>query len=801
MLMGDSSGDNELDRRKFLEEIRKRAEEEELRRIEEEEQRVAFGGPVSSLPESTDEELASEQKVNELRGRLNIALDRGKVERASEVVDELSKLLKDDSEVKQLRERIAMLQEEQDRGREAKRASEKSAAARIGQSQTRSESKQKRIVDLLENAGNAYQYEQYDRGLEYIQEVLKLDPENASAIDLRQRVEVAQRLSEQIKEEEARRKAEEAALFAGREPAGTPVTTPQGPDAWGSLEVEPKEEEVFGPAMEGAPSVPRKPPLSQRIMEVVLRIYIPPKVIITTIAVIVVSLLLYVVADYVRNLVPLPTYSVLILPAQASTAESDAEYTAAGLTADLISDLCSVRDLRVIAPTTSNFFRGSRDSPVQLARSVGANYVLKWSVSKSPQGVVVHVDLSDTISSRTILNSRYQNSLRELPALRLEIARALVEKMGLNPFAQGGELVKKPPTSVPAAYDAYLNGRSLLQRGDTSSLRSALAAFEGACTADSDFADAYAALAWTHLQTFDESVDTSSMHIQKASSAARYATALGCRSSEVYRVNGMIEQFRNAYEKALQQLELAVEVAPSDAESQRRLSVLYVARNRLDDALKAARRAAADDPRSPESFLTLGWVEQLRGEFDGALKSYKEAMLFSAAGSEHARRQYVDMLVYTQQPDRAIEILSDRVTRMRESYLDYYRLGRVYQIAGKPKQEWLRAFSRAKVLLTERLQSDPNDAVALTYLALVHARLGESKDAAAAVTRAQLIGGTAPDVLYNIARVYALRLDMPRAIEYLSRAIDRRYSLAMILDMDFYNLHSEPDFLRTITRQ
>jgi TolB-like protein len=215
--------------------------------------------------------------------------------------------------------------------------------------------------------------------------------------------------------------------------------------------VEPKEEEVFGPAMEGAPSVPRKPPLSQRIMEVVLRIYIPPKVIITTIAVIVVSLLLYVVADYVRNLVPLPTYSVLILPAQASTAESDAEYTPAGLTADLISDLCSVRDLRVIAPTTSNFFRGSRDSPVQLARSVGANYVLKWSVSKSPQGVVVHVDLSDTISSRTILNSRYQNSLRELPALRLEIARALVEKMGLNPFAQGGELVKKPPTSVPAA--------------------------------------------------------------------------------------------------------------------------------------------------------------------------------------------------------------------------------------------------------------------------------------------------------------------------------------------------------------
>jgi len=799
--MEDPSGENELDRRKSLEEIRKRAEEEELKRLDEEERRVALERPGSSPPALTNEELASEQKVNELRGRLSIALDRGKVERASEVVDELSKLVKDDSEIQLLRDRIALLQEEQDREQETKRASEKNAAARVAQGQMRSETLQKKIVDLLENAGNAYQYEQYDRGLEYIQEILKLDPENASALDLRQRVEAAQRLSEQIKEEEARRKAEEAALFAGKQTAGTPVATPQGPDAWGSLDVAPKEQEIFGPGVEIAPSAPPKPPLSQRIIEVVPRIHIPSKVFIATAVVVVVGLLTYVVVDHIRNVVPLPKYSVLVLPAQVITAEGGAEYTAAGLTEDLIGDLSSVRDLRVIAPTTSSSFRGSRDSPAHIARSVGANYVLKWSVSRSPQGVAIQVDFSDTMSLQSLLNSRYQNSLRELPALRLEIARALVEKIGLNPFGQGGELMKKPPTSVPAAYDAYLNGRSLLQRRDTSSLQSALTAFEGACHADSNFADAYAALAWTYLRTYDENVDTSSVHIQNASSAVRYAVALGCKSSEVYRVKGMIEQYRNAYEKALQQLELAVEVAPSDAESQRRLSVLYVARNRLDDALKAARHAAADDPRNPASFTTLGWVEQLRGEFDDALKSYREAMRFTLDVSEYAGKHYADMLVYTQQPDRAIEILSERVTRMRESYLDYYRLGRVYQIAGKPKQEWLRAFSRAKDLLTERLQSNPDDAVALTYLALVHTRLGESKDAAAAVTRAQLIGGAAPEVLYNIARVYALHRDLPQAIDYLSRAIDRRYSLATILDMDFYNLRLEPDFLRTITRQ
>lgn len=795
--MQDPPGKDEAERHRFLEEIRKKAEEAELKRLEEEERKATLRH-TASLPRPTPmkEDPAVEQKITDLRGRLSIALDRGKTERASQLLDELSTLVKDDSEIALARQRIAVLEMEQDREKE--RVTKEGAGAE--KAVKLSESQKRKIADLLESADQAYQYEQYERGLRTVQEILSVDPENSSAIELQRRIEAAQLLSDQIKEEEARRKAEEAKLFEKEQPKQVPVTPPQGADAWGSLDVAPGEQHTFGGEMGTVPVAPPRLPLGRRIKDSLASIHIPPKLIITSVAVIILGVLVYVVVDQLRARVSLPKYSVLILPAQSAVADSGAQYIAAGLTTDLIDDLASVPDLRVFAATTSMSLRDSRGTATQIARTLGANYLLQWSVTRSAEGVAIQLHFSDTLSQQPLLSNQYQSSFRELPALRLEIARLLAREIGLDSAALGSELVRPPPTSVPAAYDAYLHGRASLLRGDSSSIWNALSAFEAACQADSNFADAFAAVAWTRLRAYDEEIDTASVQIETASFAIDHASALHSRSAEMYRAKGMLEQLRGRYERALQQVERAVAAAPSDAESQRRLSVLYVARNRPDDALKAARRAAADDPRNVASFTMLGLVQQLRGEYGDALNSYREGMRLVSDSSEYASSHYADLLVYTLQPDQAIGLLADRVARSRQSYLDYYRLGRAYQISGKPKQEWERALQRSKELLTEKLQSNPEDAIALTYLALVYTRLGEIKDAGDAVTRAKLIGGEAPDVLYNLARVYAVRRDIPQAIDYLSKALDRRYSLATILNMDFYNLRSEPVFLRTITR-
>jgi len=328
----------------------------------------------------------------------------------------------------------------------------------------------------------------------------------------------------------------------------------------------------------------------------------------------------------------------------------------------------------------------------------------------------------------------------------------------------------------------------------------AAAAFESAVEADPQFADGYTALAWTQLIMYDEGWDTSRAGVKKAASNADRAAALGAKTSERYRARGLVQQFDNSYDEAIQQLELAVTVAPSDAESQRRLCYAYLAKNRIEEASGAAQAAIADDPQNLSSYLTLGLVERFRGEFRSALETYRRAIPLAPDAAEFASTFLPDLLVYTNRVDSAIGILDERVARTRQRYEDYYMLGRAYQIAGKPIQVWQRIFQRALELIDDAVSERPGDPRPLTYQALVCTRLGEFKRADSTVARINRLGVHDAEVMYGLARVYAVRRDKEQALSYLSKALQNRYRLEYVLDMDFYNLRADPEFLQTVTR-
>jgi tetratricopeptide (TPR) repeat protein len=261
-----------------------------------------------------------------------------------------------------------------------------------------------------------------------------------------------------------------------------------------------------------------------------------------------------------------------------------------------------------------------------------------------------------------------------------------------------------------------------------------------------------------------------------------------------------VELYGGQRAKAVERLEQAVAIAPSDAESQRRLAIVALAAGRKEEALKAAQRAVVDDPGSVDSYTVLAEIQQYVGDYKGASQNYDLGLRLAVDKSEYASAGLVDALVLLQQHDRAIEILQDRLARVRSSYEDYYKLARVQQLAGRTKAEWFSALQKARAMVEERIKENPQDAEAFSWKAMIHTRLGEFKDANAALKRAQEIDPTDVAVLYNGACMYARQLDKAQALELLKRAVERRYSLSRILDMDFYNLRSEPDFQHIVSR-
>jgi tetratricopeptide (TPR) repeat protein len=820
----DQQSQKDSSRKMLLEEIRRRAEEAESRRLEDEDRRrtgtdpgarqkppapAPFPVTAAETPAASNK-AAIEQKILVLRERLLSALERNKAEKAAELLAELSKLIPDDPALADLKDRVLALQEQRARVRE--RSAPPQTRSREGAAdKAEREARRRKITDMLDAGNSYYQQEKYDKALQYVTEVLNLDPQNAEANNLRAQVEKARVLESQVRREDERRRAEDRASRPTRVIDNVPAVPSSGrpTDFWGSSPSGPKLGSDYDllPEEKG-PVGPPPPPMGERIVRRMSSISIPVKPILTIAAVGVLAVAAWYIVEAIRNTVSPSRYSVLVLPAGPAS-DSSLLMLADGFAEDLISDMARVPEMRVIAPATAFAFSGSPLPPGQIARALGANFVLSWTIGRAGDKIALQFVFTDTVTGQSAWSGRMQVAEREIPALKPEILRSLASAMNVKLVGNDGSPILANATGNDAAYGLYTRGRALLRYGDDFAPEEAIALFEQALQLDPEFGAAHAASGLAHILAYETSPDMPPALITQALGEVQKALATGLRSSEVFRAWGLAEQSHGQYARAIERFEQAVNAAPSDAESQRRLSIAYAAVGKLDEAVKAAQHSVADDPGNIAAHTVLGQMYQYkavhvldnRDEYQAALHAFEQGLHLARDRSEYASTSYADVLVLLQQSERGLNILLDRVARVRDSYVDEYRLGRVQQSAGRPINEWQQSFIRARSVLSTYLAAGVNDAIAQSYLALVHTRLGAFKDAVAAITRAQAIAPTDPDVLYLTARMYALQQDKTRALEYLRKAIARRFSLASILDMDLFNLYSEPEFIAALTRR
>jgi tetratricopeptide (TPR) repeat protein len=820
-----------------------------------------FPVPASESP-AAGNKAATEQKILVLRERLQSALERGKSEKAAELFSELNKIIPDDPALAEFRVKLRALQEERAKAREQTRPVSPAAipprrvpqpppapvspvapaapppapppvgappSARTPQStrapqpapqappplspadeRAEREKRRRKMVDMLEAANNYYQQEKYDKALVYISEVLSLDPSHEEGASLRAQILKARDLEEQIKmeEEERRAKEHEAGGPVPRPKEEAPPSSGRPTDFWGSSLSQKLESDYDLVPEEKGPVGPPPLPLGQRVVNRLSQVHIPLKPVLTITAVLVLGTAAWFVVEAIRNSVSPARYSLLVLP-PATGGDTTIVYAAEGFEGDIIAEAARLADVRVINPATSNAFGASVAPPGRIARALGANYVLSWSMARAEGSYTLHFTLADTLSNGSLWSQQYHVSARELPSLRPEIIRGIAKGMGVKAVTADGGALSGTSTNNEAAYDLYLKGRSLLSYGDNFAPEDAVGLFDQAGKLDPDFAEVHSAAAWAHMLAYETSVEMQQSHVAQAVTEVQRALNAGLRNSETFRAWGLAEEFRGSYDKAITRFEQAVAIAPSDAESQRRLAVAYAAKGRIDDAVKAAQRSVSDDQGNITAHTLLGQVEQFkaiheldnRDDYRAALKAYDQGLRLARDRSDYGSGLYVEVLLHLQQTDRVMDLLLDRTARMRDSYVDYYKLGRVQQSAGRPIAEWQTSFVRARDILTARIAAQPDDALAQAYLALVYTRLGTFKDAIAASGRAQIAAPGDDDVLYLTSRMYVLQKDRKQALEFLGKALSKKFNLGAVLDMDYFNVQSDPEFLAALKQQ
>jgi TolB-like protein/DNA-binding winged helix-turn-helix (wHTH) protein/Tfp pilus assembly protein PilF len=430
--------------------------------------------------------------------------------------------------------------------------------------------------------------------------------------------------------------------------------------------------------------------------------------------------------------------SIAVLPFVDMSPAGDQEYLADGIAEEILNLLAQVRDLTVIARTSSFSFKDQQADIGTIARRLNVAHVLEGSVRKDGDRVRVTVQLVDGANGAHLWSRTYEERLEDVFRMQDAIALGVVGELQASLLGAPSDVpllaTGDTRSADPQAWELYLRGKYFYGRRMAGDGILAQDHFERALAADPALAPAWVALAATYNVRMgndfpaDEKL-TAEVALPLMREALVNALALDPDNPEALLRMSFFSWREGDEALSFAQFERAMQNGRNHALVQ---SILGGTAYALGDPVTAAElqgRAAALDPVSSVQQSNLG------------------AYLYSAGRLEEAEIafQRADVL----NPADAIELLPMRVW-LAIHRQDYQAAA---ERAGRMPAGPLR--DQAEAMLAFQAGNDPAADAAL-------ARLLESADPATAV---------------NLALVYAFRNEADEAFRQLESAVE--YLLAL----------------------
>ncbi|MFI5245494.1 MAG: hypothetical protein ACHQQR_09740, partial [Gemmatimonadales bacterium] len=297
-------------------------------------------------------------------------------------------------------------------------------------------------------------------------------------------------------------------------------------------------------------------------------------------------------------------HGLAVLPFENMGASEDA-YFADGITEEVRGKLTTVPGLRVTARTSSNQYRGTKKSAVEVGGELGVEYILtgtiRWETAADGKR---HVRVTPELVSVSNGSTKWQQPFDEVVSdvfnVQSGIAEQVANALGVTLAAEVQQKLSTRPTRNIDAYQEYLLGEKEtegLARSDGLSLQKALPHYERAAALDTSFALAWSRVAFVYAQNFN--VNPSSELAQKSEEAVRRAMRLAPDDPQVRRAySRYLRIVKHDFTGALAQVDTALLRDPNNVDLLSTSSSLNAVNSRWDAAVNAAMRASTLDPRN-----------------------------------------------------------------------------------------------------------------------------------------------------------------------------------------------------------
>ena len=308
--------------------------------------------------------------------------------------------------------------------------------------------------------------------------------------------------------------------------------------------------------------------------------------------------------------------SLGVLPFADLSAERDQEYFGDGIAEEILNALAKVGALHVAARTSCFAFRGTTVDAREIGRRLGVEALLEGSIRKAGDRVRTTVQLIDARNGYQLWSERFDREIEDIFAIQDEIARSVIDALGLSLTQREERRLLKASTKNVEAYEFYLRARKLFQQWTRQSIELARQMFERAIELDPYFAAAWAGLATAHVYLF--SWGGRDPDLQKAHNASTRALELDPELADAHIAAGQSFSMEQRYGEAAAEFERAIELDPTLFDA-----YYYYARScfkagDLDKALKLFEKAQSIRPEDYQSYCHVSLVMRELGRRDEA---------------------------------------------------------------------------------------------------------------------------------------------------------------------------------------
>jgi adenylate cyclase len=317
--------------------------------------------------------------------------------------------------------------------------------------------------------------------------------------------------------------------------------------------------------------------------------------------------------------------SIAVLPF-ANQGEDD--YFSDGLTEDLISALGRFSSLSVMSWNAVAPYRNQVVSPEELARNLPVRYVVDGSVRRAGQRVRITARLSDAKRGTLLWSERYDEPAGDIFAVQDSITRRVVGTLAARVSHLEQERAVAKPTASLDAYDYFLRGRQSFRRLTRSANFEAQEMFERALELDHNYADAYAALAFTYSKAAEMGwTERPQAALERAHDLAQAALRIDPSDELAHVLLALLYAYQRQYPNALVELDLATEANPNDLTYYAERGWVLVLTGRWDQAIEVLEAGLRNDPNpTPNTFNNLAMAQYFLGHYDAAIVTLEGAI-------------------------------------------------------------------------------------------------------------------------------------------------------------------------------